>query len=219
MAYVAISGELRDSIRRNIQAMCRRELQAAPPTEKTEIVQSHQITDHHYQLSWGEFVHLKDQMPKEWMRYTESLQLKADRCIDDEGRTVSAFIQLTFPGKIASPPGTEHWGRRVSVSEDYPGMKEMLDAAHQRLEINARWDKILNDVAKFIANCKSLNEALKLWPALRAYIPQNYLDRIDQKVAKVKDSAALEVLKQIDTESATAAVVGLRFIEAAQGKP
>ena len=217
MAYVAISGELRDSIRRNIQAMGRRELNAAPPYEKHEVVQ--QITDHHYQLLWGEFVHLKDQMPQGWLRFTEALYLKADREIDEDKRTVSATIAYSFPNKIAAPPSTETWGKRISVSESYPGMKELLNASQQRLEINARWEKVQSDVLRFISNCKSLNEALKLWPDLRVYIPQNYLDRVDQKVAKAKDSAALEVLKQIDTESATAAVVGLRFIEAAQGKP
>ena len=215
MAYVAISAELRDSVRRNISSMKRRELGAAPGYKQTEVVRSHQITQQHYELAWGEYLPLKAQIPQHWCRRSCSLELKCERAIDDE-TSVSAHMTFEFPDYLVAPPSSDNYMRKT-VSEDFPGMKELLDNAVAQHEIEMRWNKVQEQVTKFINNCKSLNEALKLWPDVKLYIPQNYLERVEQKVVKPKESQAAEILKQIDTDTATAAVVGLRFVEAAKG--
>jgi len=213
MAYVAISFDLRDNVRRNIEAMRRRELHAAAPKEKTESIRSHQITPQHLELVWGEHLHLKNVIPQKWYRKVQNVYLKAERKIGDTD--VSATLTYEFPDTIPAPPGSEHYIRK-DVGEEFPGMKELLDAAVSRREIELGWNKVHDQVTTFIKNCKSLNEALKLWPDVKLYIPQNYLERVEQKTNKPKESRAAEVLKQIDTDIATASVVGLRFVEAAK---
>jgi hypothetical protein len=211
MAYVAISFDLRESVRRNIDAMKRRELNAAAPKEKTEAVRLHQVTQHHLEIVLGEHLHLKPIIPQKWYRKVQNVYLRAERKIGDTD--VSATLTYEFPDTIPAPPGSEHYIRK-DVGEEFPGMKELLDAAVNRREIELRWNKVHDQVTTFIKNCKSLNEALKLWPDVKLYIPQNYLDRVEQKTNKPKESRAAEVLKQIDTDTATASVVGLRFVEA-----
>ena len=213
MAYVAISFDLRDNVRRNIEAMRRRELHAAAPKEKTESIRSHQITPQHLELVWGEHLHLKNVITQKWYRRVQNVYLKAERKVGDTD--FCAALTYEFPDTIPAPPGSEHYIRK-DVGEEFPGMKELLDAAVVRGEIEERWTKVQSQVTTFIANCKSLNEALKLWPDVKLYIPQNYLDRVEQKTHKPKESRAAEVLKQIDTDIATASVVGLRFVEAAK---
>jgi hypothetical protein len=70
-------------------------------------------------------------------------------------------------------------------------------------------------VLSFLQHCKSLNEALKLWPDIRIYIPQRYLDKAETvtKKAKAAESTALEHLKSIDTDNAVASAVMLRMRE------
>lgn len=213
MAYVAISSDLRENVRRNIEGMKRRELHAAAPKEKTEEVRLHQVTPQHLELVWGEHLHLKPIIPQKWCRKVQTVYLNAERKIEDTD--VRATMTYEFPDTIPAPPGSEHYIRK-DVGEEFPGMKELLDAAVNRREIELRWNKVHDQVTTFIKNCKSLNEALKLWPDVKLYIPQNYLDRVEQKTTKPKESRAAEVLKQIDTDIATASVVGLRFVEAAK---
>lgn len=217
MAYVAISAELREAVMNNIKGMKVRELNAAPAHETSLRVPGHQITPLYYEMLWGEHNHLRTMIPSSWGRKISTVYAKCTREITDEANagTAIATITLEFPDGIFGPPQSDSYPRR-NVGEDFLNMKELLDAAVVRHEINMRWQRISEQVTSFIRSSKSLNEAVKLWPDVRLYIPPQYLTRLDTKVAKSTTSRAAEVLKQIDTDSATAAVVGLRFVEAAK---
>ena len=89
-----------------------------------------------------------------------------------------------------------------AVPEDHPHLAELV--AHELVakEIKARWLANRKQVKEFLEACKSLNEALKLWPDLQRYVSPSDLQRISEKAEKpVKDqSAALDRLAAMDME-------------------
>jgi uncharacterized protein with von Willebrand factor type A (vWA) domain len=101
-------------------------------------------------------------------------------------------------------------------------MEEQITYHRQVADINSRWKKVQNDVSKFLESCKSLNEAVKLWPDIKLYVPEQYLKRLNESVAREKKqqeaNAALEALQSIDTDFAVAAAVGARLAQATAGQ-
>ena len=89
-----------------------------------------------------------------------------------------------------------------AVPEDHPHLAELV--AHELVakEIKARWQANRKQVKEFLSACKSLNEALKLWPDLQRYVSPSDLQRISEKAEKpVKDqSAAIARLAAMDME-------------------
>jgi hypothetical protein len=64
-----------------------------------------------------------------------------------------------------------------------------------------RWDNTENKIVEFLQSCKSLNEAVKLWPDVTLYVEKCDIDRMGVKREKVKESKALEALKELDTDA------------------
>lgn len=79
--------------------------------------------------------------------------------------------------------------------------------------IEERYKKVKKDVISFLESCKSLNEAVKLWPDIRTYIDKVYLDRLDKVTEKseTKQTNAMEVLSQIDIDAVRATAVAARL--------
>jgi hypothetical protein len=79
-------------------------------------------------------------------------------------------------------------------------------------ELNVKWADIKEQVIKFLRSAKSLNEALKLWPALALYISDSYISRVNDKVSRgATVSKAAEILAQIETDNITAAAVSAKM--------
>jgi hypothetical protein len=62
--------------------------------------------------------------------------------------------------------------------------------------------------------CKSLNEALKLWPDVRIYIPKEFLERVERKVERTTNSGGAEAIKKVDTDAAVSAAAIARMMGA-----
>jgi hypothetical protein len=61
----------------------------------------------------------------------------------------------------------------------------------------------------FLGKCKSLNEALKLWPGVKMYIPREYIERVERKVErKVREK---EILEDTPVDTLTAAAIAARL--------
>ena len=118
--------------------------------------------------------------------------------------------------------GQKPYNFRIHVYEDtFPYFKELADHLRTTREISVRWDKVAKQVSEFLGSCKSLNEALKLWPDLRRYVPEEALARINEKTEKPKkdQSAAMAALAKMDLESISVSNVLARMAgaEANQG--
>lgn len=103
----------------------------------------------------------------------------------------------------------------VKVPQDFhPLVEECVRHRMSLHEIEDRWNKIGVQVKGFLNHCKSLNEALKLWPDLRKYIPSDYLTRVDAKSERsstTKSAAAADALKAIDMDALQTSVVLARM--------
>jgi len=64
-----------------------------------------------------------------------------------------------------------------------------------------------------VSKCKSLNEAIKLWPDVQRYVPKQFLDRVAKKAEKSAGAASqgAEALKGIDVDMVNTSVVLARM--------
>ena len=162
-------------------------------------------------LVWGKHVDLRKQMPKEWMTdlknsYRPYLCMEVTRSTKDEPKTNEEpktddiRMCLKSGASLLLPPGHTS-GHDYKIHEDKLSgkLKELFDKFQQYRELHAKWAKISQDILTYLRSAKSLNSALKNWAELRAFIPQNYLDRVEAKPARTAErKKAEESLASID---------------------
>jgi hypothetical protein len=216
MAFVAISTRLRDDVRNQIRLKQNQELALIPKPAQHLIQPDDPRVIERF---WGEYAHLRDVVPKEWCTKVDSLQLTTsyERTPGDLNSTDTMNVSVGIVGGvILGAPKTDTYYPRIKVPSDAPEVAEYVTAAQRQYEVVTKWNKVATDVLSFLTSCKSLNEALKLWPDVRIYIPQSYIDKAEEKSVKAKaaESKALEVLKQIDTDHAVSSAVMVRILQA-----
>ena len=212
MAYVAISGELKENVKEQIKNLQRKDSGSIPSVSSGITLDT--IPDDLKDKVWGEHRHLEAMMPKEWKLFRDDLTLKTKFLLENIV-VCDASFEVSFNEPFACPPNTRPYSFAVAVDEYYPLVAEFLVYRKKIAEVDARWDKVRMDVLRFLENCKSLNEALKLWPDIRIYIPKQYIERVEKKAERtVSNTSALDILKGIDTDGAVAAAIGARLASA-----
>jgi hypothetical protein len=216
MAFVAISQRLREDVRNQIRYKQNQELALIPKPAMPLIQPDDPRVIERF---WGEYAHLRDMVPKEWCAKVDNLQLTAsyERIPGDPSSTDTMNVSVGIVGGvIKGAPKTDTYYPRMQVPSDAPEVAEHVAAAQRQIEVVTKWNKVGTDVMNFLTSCKSLNEALKLWPDVRIYIPQQYIDKAEEKTQKAKaaESRAMEVLKQIDTDHAVSSAVMVRILQA-----
>jgi hypothetical protein len=99
--------------------------------------------------------------------------------------------------------------------EETPGRAELLqrwDDAVVEKAVNARWEKIKDDIDEFLQKCKSLNEAVKLFPGVRMYIHRDDIERLERKLERPTQRA--KIVESYDTEGLTAAAIAAKLAAA-----
>ena len=223
MAYVAISNGLLNDVRSQIEKMKERERATVkPPANNEQFVAKDDETV--MKLLWGEHLHLKDQMPEKWKTHTRkvtmSYRVQSEHdynnafftyaCNSDEGFEIPRSEQASYYGVDV----------KFETEEQCPPiMAASIEYTKQVTDIDSRWKKVREDVLNFLNNCKSLNEAVKLWPQFKMYVHKHYIDRMEKNSPSAKKSAeenaALKALQSIDTDFVVAAAVGARMAQAA----
>ena len=213
MAYVAISGELKTSVKEQIRNLERKDVGAIPDVPSSVSLDT--IPEDLKDKVWGKHRHLEAMMPKDWKVYRDDLTLKV-KFVSDDSIVHNTTFEVMFKGDtLPCPPNTRPYSFAVEVDEYYPMVAEYLVYRKKVAEVETRWNKVKVDVMKFLENCKSLNEAIKLWPDIRIYIPKQYIERIEKKAERaVSNTSALDILKGIDTDGAVAAAIGARLASA-----
>jgi hypothetical protein len=159
-------------------------------------------------LVWGKHLHLKSQMPTDWMKdlskeYHPHIYLKVLLAADPvSGDPKHTQFRIVIAGKkpFLVPP-RQSTGSVFTVDEkNLTGdLRRLYDLHHQYEELEKKWDKISNDIITYLRSAKSLNSALKSWAELRAFIPQEFLDRVDAKPERTAErKKAEESLASID---------------------
>lgn len=211
MAYVAISGHLMDEVRNKINRMKEAELSTLPPS--TDNLSFSYVPQDYEAMVWGEHLHLKSVIPATWMRYVEEIRGTAEFTHNERTHRANLYVKLGT--RVAAPPipNSSSYRAEITMPATHPDMAVVIQRNKQGIDITDKWNALGSKIRDFLQNCKSLNEAVKLWPDVRIYIPQSYMDRMLAKSERTaeKISKASEFLKQIDTDHAVAAAVSARM--------
>jgi hypothetical protein len=179
------------------------------------------VADDEFQnLIWGEHIHLRDQMPSEWKcswkdYYSPYVMLKVKVATNDESiRRLSIHLNVTDLKKAHSLPPRFDSGMEIGIWEEAATTKiqALIKQYRESTEMADKWRKIRAQVIAFLDSAKSLNAAIKAWPDLRAFIPHEYLARVDAKPERKEAAAKVEqALATVDRDLAitSAALVKL----------
>lgn len=213
MAYVAISKDFKDRVANKINTMERAEL--------TSIGQEPPITlspDTPAILNaiWKEHLHLKPLLPKEWLSDIDSVSLKIQLPTDIADKYYEHCFTAKLTGSVTTPPHFYKYNHAV-VDHTASEFSQLLDWVLKKQDINNRWKKVLIQVQTFLDNCKSANEAVKLWPDVKMYFDADDTRRLETKAVRSgsSESNAAQILAQMDVNELTGAAVIARMSGAA----
>ena len=217
MATVYITQELSGRVSEVIKRMRDAEI----TTNNAEIGKSIELDTSEFltKAMWGSHLHLMSQMPEEWLSVSNSPTLNVHVPLDDAGNKI--VHQITFRNqKVTNRPNNDRWSEpKIACKKAYlqanahmSGVQNVLnylDRVELNAEIKTRWAKVEGDIMAFLGKCKSLNEALKLWPGVKMYIPKEYIQRVERKVErKVREK---EILDDTPVDTLTAAAIAARL--------
>jgi hypothetical protein len=220
---VRISGELQSDVRSHINSMKLKDLQLQlGSSEQDKLFCISGSSTELINLVWGKHLHLKSQMPTEWMKdlckeYRPHIWIRVQwDQLTTEPKSKKFQVYVKDGGSFLVPPRMNSGSEFSIRMEDLTGdLKNINDLHSQWDELCAKWTKISSDVITYLKSAKSLNSALKNWPELKAFIPQEYLDRVATKPERTAErKKAEEALANIDRNLAvtSAAVVKLASI-------
>lgn len=223
MAHVAISRDFINRVENKIVGMRNAELKALGEEPKLMLSKESQPV---LNAVWGEHLHLRNQIPKQWKNdsstirltfNTTSIQTKVEKdgSLTESPISCQFTVQASQDDKFDFPPNGYWHGHYLICDADvsHPDLKQAVDYGNAKAEIELRWQKVAQKVVGFFQSCKSMNEAVKLWPECKMYIDADDIRRFEIKVVKSgnKDSEAAKVLAGIDTDELVGAAVAARF--------
>jgi hypothetical protein len=219
MATVGITKELINRVKTKINGMRRAERNSdVPDIEKAITVDASQL----YNTGcWGaQHVHLLNTIPKEWLSRMEDATVSIKGELDD-GRHLSTSVRFNGMKSAYARPRDGYYNRQDSeltveyvrsLPEDTVGRAELLqrwDESIIALDIDMRWAKVETDITEFLGKCKSLNEAVKLFPGVRMYIHSEDIERLERKLERPTQRA--KIVESYDTEGLTAAAIAAKL--------
>lgn len=215
MAYVAISNNLLESTQSNINKM--RDKEKAAVTAPPERINVSNKDANLELLVWGNHLHLRDQMPNEWKKTYNRVNARIQYEWAPEKTSSFEFIfESVDPIEVPQSNENSYYGHNISVPETSHLLPPQARAAleHQKFcrQTDEKWSGIKQQVSDFLRAAKSLNEALKLWPALSLYISDDYIDRVNNNPKREKTaSKAEEIMASISIDQLTAAAVASKL--------
>jgi hypothetical protein len=222
MATVGITKELINRVRTQINVMRRAERNSdVPNIDKNASVDASML----FNIGcWGEkYVHLVNQIPKDWLARVEDGTVSIKGTLDDD-RTLSTGVRFNGMKSAYSRPRDSYYSKSDSeltieyvrsLPEETVGRAELLqrwDESIIALDIDTRWAKIETDITEFLDKCKSLNEAVKLFPGVRMYIHREDIERLERKLERPTQRA--KIVESYDTEGLTAAAIAAKLAAA-----
>lgn len=192
MASVSITGQFLDAVRKNIDHLSSeaRTRSVAPvgPRPKLNGGAATLLRE----LAWGEHLPLRAVIPKEWRTTLKQFVVAIPRDEEFTHRETVTDVVLGFPPGTRSHPTITiplAYLSDEAMLEKHPELvwfKDVCRRAWETRESNLKWAKIRSDVLAFFRTYNSLGRALKAQPAMRIYVPKEYLDRLETQVKREK---------------------------------
>lgn len=171
---------------------------------------------------WGQHIHLKDMVPRDWCNVNGTARLAFDTTstqTNSDGKEAPVSCGFT----VSAPPDqhfkfvpNSYWHTAFKIRPedvDHPDIKEAIAYGNAKAEIGTRWANVRLKVTEFFKSCKSMKEAVTLWPECKAYIDNEDIERFEKKVTKTasSDSEAAKVLAGMNTDELMGAAVVARL--------
>jgi hypothetical protein len=215
MAYVAISAALIGATQNNIIKMRDKEKETVPSV--AERVSTHNKDANLELLVWGNHLHLRDQMPDNWKATVNRVCARIHYEWAEEKKASFDFtFECADPIEVPRTDNHSYYGHQITVdSSSHLLPQQARDAIEYNKFLRVtddKWSDIKSKVTQFLESAKSLNEALKLWPALSLYISDSYIDRVNNNTKREKvASKAEEIMASISIDDLTAAAVASKL--------
>lgn len=236
MALVRISKQLIEDVKHCTRNLQNREVGEIPAPTDTSVALTAQHTPSLRALFWGEHAHLADLMPRDWCVNTKVFVLTTVTTHDDGHKeTTSGICFAANSVEVPLPPKTPtrySHGHYSAATMDVPYeivAEAAADPSHLHhltaapLFAMTEYEKAVRKVRKswmareaqivqFLEKCKSLNEAIKLWPQVKLYVPKLYIDTVEMPVVRSQAVVRKEkVLADVNTDDLTAAAIAAKL--------
>lgn len=222
MATVGITQELLDRVKSVISGMRQAEINSDVPEHSKEYTADATFLFH--RGCWGaEHVHLIDKIPKDWLAPVSAASITIKGIYD--GQELKTSVMFRDLKGAYSRPKESYWNKsdcELSLYdiESLPGDTIGRSQCLQRwvdsccvFEISKRWDKVSGDVVGFLKKCKTLNEAVKLYPGVKMYLSPDDIARLERKVERL--SQRKKIVEDLATDELTAAAMAAKLVGAA----
>lgn len=222
MAHVAISRDFLNRVDNKIDRMQQAELRVLGNEPKVTMPPDSAIM---LETIWGANLPLRSQIPASWINKSNSARVNYNTKTftpNSDGSLAPVSFSVTVSpthGEFDFPPDANwHTVRFLSeATREHPAFTELYAYGDARAEILTRWAEVRRKVTEFFKSCKSMKEAVTLWPDCKVYINDEDIERFEKKVVKSasQDSDAAKVLAGLDTDQLMGAAVVARLSGAA----
>ena len=221
MATVNITKEFKERVEARIRSMHRKELEAELPNlNKPQQVDASYL--YHYGC-WGkDYMHLVHEIPKDWMAKVNDSSVEIHGTGED-GKPLSCAVRFTGMNAYQRPKDSYYQHTRsvvqyadlLAMPEVVAGRSEALQAWEENKQVTTikeKWAKVEKDILEFLNKCKTLNEAVKLFPGVRLYVQHDDLERLDRKVERLSERK--KIVAEMATDELTAAAIAAKLMGA-----
>lgn len=220
MATVYITNELKDRVRTKINSMRKAERSSDIPN--FQIATNLDVSQLYNLGCWGkDNVYLCDLIPKSWLQKVDEGQIVFFSEIEGSNFVKTSMRFIGLKNAYARPKDGYYAKTDAELSieyvrslpEDTLGRAQILHHCEQAVistEIDLRWNKVVDDIVGFLSKCKSLNEAIKLFPNVVMYLDSDDLERVKRKIERTSERK--QIVKEIDTQSLTAAAIAVKLM-------
>jgi hypothetical protein len=218
MATVNITKEFKERVEQRIRGMHRKELEAELPNlNKAHSIDANYL--YHYGC-WGkDYMHLVREIPKDWLAKMSDAHVEIHG-ENDDGKDVSCTVRFVGMSGYQRPKDSYYGHTRSAVQykellampDTVLGRAEALAAWEENKQVVAlktKWDKVEKDILEFLGKCKTLNEAVRLFPGVRMYIQRDDLERLDRKIERFSERK--KIVEEMATDELTAAAIAARL--------
>lgn len=221
MATVRVSKQFLTDVSEHVNKMRDAEVNSLKLPDAPDEVKYGQRSYMIEHLVWGEHHHFIDKIPKPWLCPKQRVDIKIG---DPEEGGIQIEVRLQCDGTLF-PPNTGAWCPDVMVSHSFimddanlrffevAALRPIYENELRKEQVRKKWAKTLRDVKAFFEAQPSVNAALKIYSALRLYVPKKHLIEVDREIERKANRGTL----QLDEGALAAQAVEARLLQSTGG--
>lgn len=208
MATVKFSEKLSKEVRDKIKRMCDDEHNRHPDDTTVAI---HYDDPRILAFALGKHINLWGTIPTSWLVQKNRVGLRFTDVPADDG-TLQQFTCYVYPfrGHFLFPCNSDYAPaiRLKGSVGPWVEFAHLPNVFAAKRDITNKWKAVSDQVCKFFNSFPSVNSAVKHTPSMMMYLPQDAIDRLNEKVERTKPTTPT---LNVDVDSLVGAAVGHRL--------